>query len=414
MITPALTLPGAQAPSTGSGALAPVALPGGAGPEPSFGSELRRANLHAARAEREASGSPERGDRGKERIAARRSAMPSGAAARSTAATRPDSSSAATEGPHHAASSDPGLAEDTKADHPASADLSSWVAGLVSPQAQAVNLGARTAAGDSGGIATSAVAGQRSDTRSQGIVGTTGADRGSAARGHRSSPAAASALTSEAAGSLAAGSAATDAAADVDVDTQGFAATRAYEPAGFVAASADSRAAATTSAATTATGIAGAAGAAPVGLPSAVETAAGVQISPTLGSPEFAPALGTQIVVLVRQGIEQARLQLNPAEMGPIAVQLALEGNTVRIEMIADQGATRTLLEQSLPTLAASLRDAGFTLGGGGVFGQARDGGAGHDGAPAAAHQQPASAVADAMLPAPRLVRSQGLVDTYA
>ena len=36
---------------------------------------------------------------------------------------------------------------------------------------------------------------------------------------------------------------------------------------------------------------------------------------------EFAPALGAQLSVLVRDGVEHAQLQLNPAEMGPIEVQ---------------------------------------------------------------------------------------------
>ena len=35
------------------------------------------------------------------------------------------------------------------------------------------------------------------------------------------------------------------------------------------------------------------------------------------GTTEFAPALGAQVSVLIRDGVSQARLHLNPADMGP-------------------------------------------------------------------------------------------------
>jgi len=83
---------------------------------------------------------------------------------------------------------------------------------------------------------------------------------------------------------------------------------------------------------------------------------------------EFIPAFSARIATLVRDGVEQARLHLNPAEMGPVALKLSLDGQQVRVDMTAELAATRQVLEQSMPTLAGALRDAGFTLAGGGVF----------------------------------------------
>lgn len=136
-----------------------------------------------------------------------------------------------------------------------------------------------------------------------------------------------------------------------------------------------------------------------------------------LHGPGFAPALGTQIAHFARDGIEHARLQLNPAEMGPIAVQLALEGQQVRVDLVAELAATRQTLEQSLPALAGALRDAGFTLTGGGVFQQARDGSGSGDG-----RNAPATPTRDATAPdthaagrgPARTPRTQGLVDLFA
>ena len=65
-------------------------------------------------------------------------------------------------------------------------------------------------------------------------------------------------------------------------------------------------------------------------------------------------------------------LQLNPAEMGPVSVQITVEGQQAQIAFHAVQADTRQVLEQSLPELAAALRDQGLTLSGGGVFEQSQ------------------------------------------
>ena len=104
------------------------------------------------------------------------------------------------------------------------------------------------------------------------------------------------------------------------------------------------------------------------------EAPAHFTLSPAIDSPTFAPALGLQLSVLARDGIEQARMQLNPQEMGPIGVQLTVLGQQVQVEFVAEQARTRQVLEQSLQQLAAALGDAGFTMTGGSVFQQARDG----------------------------------------
>lgn len=87
---------------------------------------------------------------------------------------------------------------------------------------------------------------------------------------------------------------------------------------------------------------------------------------------EFPKELGVQISVLAKDGVQQAELHLNPAEMGPISVQIALDGTQAQVNFGADSAATRQIIEGGLPELAAALRDAGFTLSGGGVHQQAQ------------------------------------------
>lgn len=97
-----------------------------------------------------------------------------------------------------------------------------------------------------------------------------------------------------------------------------------------------------------------------------------VQVATPATAPEFAQALGVQVSLLARDGVQQAELHLNPAEMGPISIQIALDGTQAQVNFGADSAATREIIENGLPELAASLREAGFTLSGGGVHGQAR------------------------------------------
>ena len=81
----------------------------------------------------------------------------------------------------------------------------------------------------------------------------------------------------------------------------------------------------------------------------------------------FGAALGAQVSLLARGGQHEARLQLNPAEMGPITVQIAVDGVAARVHFQAELSATRELIEASLPALASSLHESGLTLTGGGV-----------------------------------------------
>lgn len=102
-----------------------------------------------------------------------------------------------------------------------------------------------------------------------------------------------------------------------------------------------------------------------------------------VGSPGFANELADQVQVMVSKAaldaaagsVHEARLNLNPAEMGPIAVRISLDGNQAHVDFAAASDATRQALEGSMPALASALHGAGLTLSGGGVsqeFAQAR------------------------------------------
>lgn len=93
-----------------------------------------------------------------------------------------------------------------------------------------------------------------------------------------------------------------------------------------------------------------------------------------LHDPSFAPELGARLSLLAADGVQQAQLHLNPAEMGPVAIQIQLDGQQAQISFQAENAETCKVLEQGLPDLAAALREAGLTLSGGGVFQQSSEG----------------------------------------
>ncbi len=167
------------------------------------------------------------------------------------------------------------------------------------------------------------------------------------------------------------------------------------------------------------------AAAAQAGAPAATAEAAAptaVTVPTPVNAPEFPKDLGLQISVLARDGVQQAELHLNPGDMGPISVQIALDGTQAQVNFGVDSADTRQIIENGLPELAAAMRDAGFTLSGGGVHQQASGqqgdgrsdsqgrGAAGRGDGTAVGGNEPAAAT-------PQHIRTRiasGGVDTYA
>lgn len=90
----------------------------------------------------------------------------------------------------------------------------------------------------------------------------------------------------------------------------------------------------------------------------------------TPGTPAFTAALGAQLSVWVAEGVEMAQLELNPRDLGPIEVRIAMRDGQARIELGADVSSTRDALAQALPALSEALGDVGVQLAGSGLSDQ--------------------------------------------
>ncbi|MFN3915960.1 MAG: flagellar hook-length control protein FliK [Aquabacterium sp.] len=100
-------------------------------------------------------------------------------------------------------------------------------------------------------------------------------------------------------------------------------------------------------------------------------------LAPSPGTPQFAQALSDQVAVWVSsaraEGPMTAELKLNPAEMGPINIKIAVDGQAARIDFAATALETRQAIEASLGNLSKALEEVGLNLTGGDVSSQFRD-----------------------------------------
>lgn len=78
--------------------------------------------------------------------------------------------------------------------------------------------------------------------------------------------------------------------------------------------------------------------------------------------PAFPGELANRLQVFARNGMNEATLQLHPAELGRLQVSITTEGDQARVLFVADNAAAREAIEQSLPRLRELLAQSGLQL----------------------------------------------------
>ena len=93
-------------------------------------------------------------------------------------------------------------------------------------------------------------------------------------------------------------------------------------------------------------------------------------LSTPVTSPQFADELADKVRMFVSKvqddGPMTAELHLNPAEMGPINVRIAVDGQNAQVDFAAAAQETRKAIEASLAQLSSALDEVGLSLTGGG------------------------------------------------
>ncbi|HEC59611.1 hypothetical protein LCGC14_1169640 [marine sediment metagenome] len=87
-----------------------------------------------------------------------------------------------------------------------------------------------------------------------------------------------------------------------------------------------------------------------------------LNLQPALQSEAWGRVLSSRVIWMAREGVQQASLKLNPANMGPVEVKLHMHNDQANISFIAHHAATRDALEQALPRLRESFQENGMEL----------------------------------------------------
>lgn len=101
--------------------------------------------------------------------------------------------------------------------------------------------------------------------------------------------------------------------------------------------------------------------------------AASLVLTAPVASPQWQQDLGRQVAGLSRLGEQRVSLHLNPAELGPLLVDLKVVEQQAQIQLFAASSLVRSAVEQAIPQLREALAEQGITLGEASV-GEQRDG----------------------------------------
>ena len=135
-----------------------------------------------------------------------------------------------------------------------------------------------------------------------------------------------------------------------------------------------------------------------------------------VGSAPWGQELGQQMLMAVDGKLQTATLHLNPPQLGPLEVQLQMQGGQVNAQFASPHQAVRQAVESALPQLHDMFAGAGIQLGQASVgTGSPREGG--HGGARSRSANGRAASALEA-LPAGALAQAspswlRGLVNTY-
>ena len=83
----------------------------------------------------------------------------------------------------------------------------------------------------------------------------------------------------------------------------------------------------------------------------------------TAADPEgFSASIATHLRVMKSGGVSEARLQLNPAELGRLSIQIASQDSEVKVSFVVESQQAKQVIENAMPRLRELLDSAGLDL----------------------------------------------------
>jgi flagellar hook-length control protein FliK len=97
-----------------------------------------------------------------------------------------------------------------------------------------------------------------------------------------------------------------------------------------------------------------------VGAPADATPAAALKIHASVDSADFSQGLSDRVSWMVDNGVNGAKLQVNPPQLGPIELRIAVQGDHAQVWMTTHSAVARDALELSSPKLREMLNAQGF------------------------------------------------------
>ncbi|SNY67843.1 flagellar hook-length control protein FliK [Enterobacter sp. CC120223-11] len=97
--------------------------------------------------------------------------------------------------------------------------------------------------------------------------------------------------------------------------------------------------------------------------PASIGSQPAVTIPHSLDTPEWKQAISQQVVMMSRNGVQNAEIRLHPEELGSLHITLRLQQEQAKIHIVSDHALVRQVLEQAIPQLRTAMADSGIQLG---------------------------------------------------
>lgn len=88
----------------------------------------------------------------------------------------------------------------------------------------------------------------------------------------------------------------------------------------------------------------------------------GVALTTVTGDPGWNNEVAARVTMMFRNGTSEAKVQLNPPELGRMDIKISSEGDHTRVHFAVQGADTRDVIEQALPRLREMLAESGLTL----------------------------------------------------
>ena len=94
---------------------------------------------------------------------------------------------------------------------------------------------------------------------------------------------------------------------------------------------------------------------------SLTQSLASLEVKPAVGKSGWNQGFSNQIVMMVNNGIQQAKIKLNPMHLGPVEVSVKLTSEGAVVNLAALHLTTKEAMENAVPRLKEMLNENGFS-----------------------------------------------------